>query len=103
MSRTSIAIIVGLSLAVASASDIASADSQPAPMTPVASLKPAHFDAVRTQVLAWLATRSPSEPVTAQAQALWQRDPATQADDVLDRLARTIALVEPRAQSLVEA
>jgi hypothetical protein len=59
---------------------------------------------IRQQVVKWLDERKPDADIRAEAEKLWPADEASSADssDMLDRVCRTIAVVEPAAKELVE-
>jgi hypothetical protein len=73
------------------------AADEPAPWTPPAA------EAVRKDVLAWLAGQKPEAPLRASAEKLWAGlPPRPQATELLSRAAETFSLADPRAKKLVE-
>jgi translation initiation factor 2B subunit (eIF-2B alpha/beta/delta family) len=68
-----------------------------------ATWSPAKFAEVRSSVTQWLASRELDVASQEQVEALWNSDPEAQSNDaLLDLVVTTIALVEPKAQALVD-
>ena len=75
-------------------------DTQADPFAPTATLKVPAADEVRAQALDWLAAQKVDAKVQAQAAELW--GPAVEGgDELLNRLAATLALGNPAAAELV--
>jgi hypothetical protein len=92
--------VVATSLSVASARGADSADDefakQPTWSAPSAA-------SVRTDVLKWLDDRKVDGDVRKQAEALWPTDAAEPSGaELLERVVKTIALVDPQAHELTE-
>lgn len=80
---------------------VAQVPRNPLGKTPTLGTPPA--DQVRDDVLAWLAAQDPDDDVLADARAIW--NPAgleANGQELLHRLALTVALVDDRARELVE-
>jgi hypothetical protein len=57
---------------------------------------------VKSQAMAWLKSRNADKSILAKAEAIWANLPGNASDDdLLLRLAKTFALVEPNAQKLL--
>ena len=69
-----------------------------------ATWSPVKFDDARASVTEWLASRELDAATQEQVEALWSSDPEAQsADALLDLVAATIAIAEPKAKPLVDA
>ncbi len=69
---------------------------------PAAVWQPPRVDEVRAEALAWLASRNVAPNVRAEAEAVWSDAAASTSEDgLLDRLAQTFALADPRAARLL--
>ena len=80
----------------------AAAQSPPATNKPVPTWQPPRPADVKAQVLAWLDATKAAPTVRAEAAAIWSGlSPRASEDDLLIRLARTSALVNPQAAKLV--
>jgi hypothetical protein len=67
------------------------------------SWTPPGAEQVRARLLAWLDARGADEAVRASVAGLWSEDlKGATSDDLLDRLARSFALVDAEARQLVE-
>jgi hypothetical protein len=89
---------------VAAAIDVATADDRPVDVfeKPTSWQSPSAEEA-QAQALAWLDTQPNAAALRPAAEALWQGlDPRPAGGELLDRLAATIALAEPRAQALID-
>ncbi len=71
---------------------------------PRATWSPPGAADVRKQVVAWLDAAKPAADIRQQVEALWPENesPAPNSEQLVDRVARGIALVEPAAVPLVE-
>jgi hypothetical protein len=59
---------------------------------------------VRATVIQWLSERKPADPIRAEIEKLWPAEEKLSLAevDLLDRVARTIALVEPATKEIVD-
>ena len=66
-------------------------------------LKAATVSEVAERVMAWLAERGTDPAILASAREIWQAEGGPHAQSTaLDRLVATIALVDPRAQAMLD-
>lgn len=69
-----------------------------------ATWSPVKFDEVRASVTEWLESRELDVASQQQVEGLWGSDPAAQSTDaLLDLVAATVAIAEPKAKLLVDA
>lgn len=84
------------------APDLSAQDAPENPFGKTPALKASAWDDVRRQALDWIDQQKPSDDVRTQAKLLW---PETLDDSIspelLDRMAKTFALADPRAAELV--
>jgi hypothetical protein len=91
------ALVIVLSIATIARADLGSADR----LTP--TLRAPALETLRGQASAWLKDRHADAPTQSDALALWKgAAPGASQTELLDRLAATFALADPRAQALVE-
>ncbi|MBL9124874.1 MAG: hypothetical protein JNG90_14655 [Planctomycetaceae bacterium] len=94
------ALLAVVSLAVAAPAPAAADEAGQDPFAPSATLAVPAVDAIRSQALEWLAQQGAAASVQAQGAEIW--GPAvTGGDELLARLAATIALGHPAAAELV--
>jgi hypothetical protein len=68
-----------------------------------ATWSPVKFDEVQASVSEWLESRELEHAAQEQVEALWSSDSAEQSTDtLLDHVAATIAIAEPKAKPLVD-
>lgn len=72
------------------------------PLAKVATLKSQDLEQVKGLALQWLAEHQADEAARTKAEEIWSAAQEPGAPGVLDRLARTFALVDDRARLLVE-
>ena len=100
MFRTAITILFS-AIGLLVTSGILLADSEDLSRT--SSWQPPTYDQVRSDVRAWLNTAIPDEGIRSQGLAKWADNSKTvSAEVLLNRLAFTIAAVDPRGAKLVE-
>ena len=99
MNGRCLSLVAVLGLACASIT-FAANDVDPFGKSP--TIKPPSVDEVRGQVLKYLDEIKADEGVRTQALALWSTDPPTDAAEVLERLADTLAIADADARPLVE-
>jgi len=80
-----------------------SAASQPDALGNIPVLRAATLDDVREQAMSWLQERRADPATMTAVQEIWRSDAGSfAAASTLDRLAATIALVDPRAKALLD-
>jgi hypothetical protein len=99
---------LGVMMGVASVAHAAAPDSLPSSganeFGAQASWAAPSVGEVRARVLKWLDERKPADDVRGQVEKMWPADETRSATntELLDRVATTIAMVEPAAKELVE-
>jgi hypothetical protein len=97
-------LLLGMLAASAGGADVTTVpEAPPEPLARAATWKPATALEVKAQALAWLEKTKPAAAVRAKAAPLWASLPEPAAgDELLSRLAETVALGDDNAAKLVE-